>query len=99
MMRYVIYPKIKNIFATHKKQIIKKLFPYLIIAVFALLTFGSCKKSSSSTCTCKSKGVSGQDTTGSYTKVDTGYVSLTAECDTTNILLKAVYGPNYGCHM
>ena len=77
----------------------KKLFPFIIIAVFGLLTFGSCKKSSSNTCTCKSKGVSGQDTTGSYSKADSGFVSVTAECDTVNNLLQALYGSSYGCHM
>lgn len=77
----------------------KKLFPFLIIAVFALLTFGSCKKSSSSTCTCKSKGVSGADTTYSFSTVITGYSSLTAYCDTSNVYLQAILGSGYGCHM
>jgi len=78
----------------------QKLFPFIIIVVFGLLSFGSCKKSSSSnTCTCKGKGILGQDTTVSSTKVDSGYTSLSAECAITDTLLIAIYGANYGCHM
>ena len=78
----------------------KKLFPFAIIAVFGLLTFGSCKKSSSNaTCTCKSKGVSGSDTTYSFSTVAAGYASLTAYCDTSNSALQLVLGSAYGCHL
>ena len=78
----------------------KHLFPIAIIAVFGLLTFGSCtKKSSTSGCTCKAKGVNNQDTTFTATKVDSGYTSLSAECTYADTVFKALYGTTYGCHM
>jgi hypothetical protein len=78
----------------------KRIIPLLAITIFGLLSFGSCKKSSSSnTCTCKGKSISGQDTTITATKVDSGYTSLSAECSNGDSILKAVYGSGYGCHM
>jgi hypothetical protein len=78
----------------------KRIIPFVAITIFGLLSFGSCKKSSSSnTCTCKGKGVLGQDTTITATKPDSGYTSLSAECSATDTVLKAFYGSGYGCHM
>ena len=78
----------------------KHLFPIAFIAAVCLLSFGSCKKkSSSSTCTCKGKGVSGQNTSASISKADSGWSSLSAECASSDTVLKAFYGSAYGCHM
>ncbi len=79
----------------------KKLFPIAIIAVFGLLTFGSCSKKSStaSTCTCKTKSSTLADTTFSFSTVAAGYSSLTAYCSYTDSVYKLVLGSSYGCHM
>jgi len=71
----------------------------MIIAVFGLLTFGSCKKKSSNTCTCKGKGAAMQDTSMSFSTVDSGYTSVSQECSTIDTIFKAFYGSGYGCHM
>ncbi|MFI5196323.1 MAG: hypothetical protein ACHQD8_04475 [Chitinophagales bacterium] len=78
----------------------KKLIPIVLIAVIGFTTFSSCKKkSSASTCTCKTKGVSGQDTTVLISTTTAGYSSLSAECSSADSALKIVLGTGYGCHM
>jgi hypothetical protein len=77
----------------------KHLFPIVAIAAICALSFGSCKKKSSNTCTCKEKGVSGQDTTVSTSTVDTPYTSLSQECTVADAFVKAALGSVYGCHM
>jgi hypothetical protein len=79
----------------------KNLLPIMMIAVFGLLSFGSCKKkSSSNTCTCKERNsFDNADTTVSFSAVDTPYTSLSQECSAFDALEKAVLGSGYGCHM
>jgi hypothetical protein len=78
----------------------KKLLPIVLMALVGFSTFTSCKKkSSSSACTCKYKGATGNDTTGTFTTVDSGYSSLSAECSVANTAFSGAYGSGYGCHM
>ena len=79
----------------------KNLLPIMMIAVFGLLSFGSCKKkSSSNTCICKEKNAAGTgDTTVSTSTVDTPYTSLSQECSAADALEKLIDGSAYGCHM
>lgn len=78
----------------------KRLIPIILITVFGMLSFVSCKKkSSSSTCTCKEKGLSGQDTTVTFSAVDTPFTSLSTECTAFSSLMTMSYGSGYTCHL
>ena len=77
----------------------KKLFPLAIIAVFGLLSFASCTKSSStsSTCTCTYKNPSsGVDTTVKYTSAPSG--TLTSFCSAEQTAYQLI-DPSEKCNL
>ena len=80
----------------------KNLLPIAIIAVSGLLTFGSCKKSSSTTtCTCHAQS-NGKDTTANITTAGSfngvTYTSLTTQCDSMNAYFSTL-GSGFGCSL